>query len=193
MNPWTETIHLPLPLRDLHVVLNDERERRAVEKIREAYERGLRDGERRLSEQLVQQRAEMLELQNGVFTSLRQTLPQVTNECQESLVGLALQVAGKLVADMPINAELVEAVVQDALSHVEQTTHYQIMLNPADLELLKKFNSPAPAQWTQADGVEVLSSPEVTRGGCIVHTRFGVVDARRETKLSLLQETLQNG
>jgi len=35
-----------------------------------------------------------------------------------------------------------------------------------------------------------LSSPEVTRGGCLVQTQFGTVDARRETKFDLLQRTL---
>jgi flagellar biosynthesis/type III secretory pathway protein FliH len=40
--------------------------------------------------------------------------------------------------------------------------------------------------------VELISSTEVSRGGCVVQTRFGVIDARRETKLELLQESLKN-
>ena len=32
--------------------------------------------------------------------------------------------------------------------------------------------------------------PEVTRGGCLVQTRFGTVDARRETKFDLLKRNL---
>jgi flagellar biosynthesis/type III secretory pathway protein FliH len=31
---------------------------------------------------------------------------------------------------------------------------------------------------------------EVTRGGCIVQTRFGLVDARRETKMEQLRQAL---
>jgi flagellar biosynthesis/type III secretory pathway protein FliH len=34
------------------------------------------------------------------------------------------------------------------------------------------------------------SSPEVTRGGCIVQTRFGLVDARRETKIEQVKQSL---
>jgi flagellar biosynthesis/type III secretory pathway protein FliH len=33
-------------------------------------------------------------------------------------------------------------------------------------------------------------SPEVGRGGCLVQTRFGAIDARRETKLELIRKSL---
>jgi len=35
-----------------------------------------------------------------------------------------------------------------------------------------------------------VASSEVSRGGCLIQTRFGLVDARRETKLEQLQQTL---
>jgi flagellar biosynthesis/type III secretory pathway protein FliH len=34
-------------------------------------------------------------------------------------------------------------------------------------------------------------SPQVTRGGCMIQTNFGIVDARRETKLAALKQSLQ--
>lgn len=33
-------------------------------------------------------------------------------------------------------------------------------------------------------------SSEVTRGGCLVQTRFGVIDARRETKVEQIRQAL---
>ena len=40
----------------------------------------------------------------------------------------------------------------------------------------------------EAGPLRFVHSPEATRGGCIVQTRFGVIDARRETKLEQLQQ-----
>jgi flagellar biosynthesis/type III secretory pathway protein FliH len=65
-----------------------------------------------------------------------------------------------------------------------------VRLHPADLELLQKAGSPL---LTSADGVSefrFLGSPEVARGGCLVQTRFGTVDARRETKFDLMKRSL---
>ena len=52
---------------------------------------------------------------------------------------------------------------------------------------------PARRCWpprTAAQDFRFLASPEVTRGGCLVQTHFGTVDARRETKFDLLKRTL---
>jgi flagellar biosynthesis/type III secretory pathway protein FliH len=35
------------------------------------------------------------------------------------------------------------------------------------------------------------ASSEVARGGCLVETRFGIVDAGRETKMALIRQSLE--
>jgi len=192
MKPWSDTLSLPNPLR--HVRLKDEAgaETRpaAEEELRASYERGRREAEQALSQQLFQQRAEVLEIMRGVLASLRQTVPQVVRETENAMIALSLSVAQKLVAGMPISTAMVEEVVRDALAQIEGTTQFTVRLHPADLELLQKSASPLLASGDGAKEFRFLSSAEVTRGGCLVQTQFGTVDARRETKFDLLQRTL---
>ena len=143
-----------------------------------------------MSEQLFQQRSELHELMRGVLESLRKAVPQVVHESENAMIGLALCAAQKLVAGMPISAAMVEAVVRDALAQIEGTAQFTVRLHPADLELLQKSDSPLLGESDGAKDFRFLSSPEVTRGGCLVQTHFGTVDARRETKFDLLQRTL---
>jgi flagellar assembly protein FliH len=185
-----ETIKFNLPLRDVRVVDERERERRAAAQLRDAYDRGMRDGERKLSEQLVKQRSEILELKNGVLNTLLQTLPGVVNECQDALVALALQVAEKLVAGLPVSVEMVEASVREALTQMEEAATYTVELNPSDLQLLEQYDSPL-RKTAHDDGVELVAVPEISRGGCIVRSRFGVVDTQRETKMALLRKNTE--
>lgn len=146
-----------------------------------AYERGRRDGETAVRDQLSAQRNEFLELQRGVLESLRQAVPQVVRDAETALIALALEAAQKLVAGLPVTTEMVEAAVREALARVEDNTEITVLLHPDDLALL------APP----ADGkLHYRPSPDVTRGGCLVHTRFGVIDARRETKHELLKRSL---
>lgn len=154
------------------------------------YERGRRDGEKALSEQLIRQRGELIELQNGVLNSLNQAVGQVTRECEGAMIALALEIAGKLVGDLPISSEMVEAAVREALDSVEQTTNLTVLLNPMDYELLQQANAPVLLTDVGGQQLKFQTSPQVTRGGCMVQTHFGIIDARRETKLEALKQSL---
>lgn len=155
-----------------------------------SYDLGRIEGEKALSEQLLKQRSEMHEVLQGVLDSLRQAVPQVVRDTENMLVSLTLEVAQKLVADMPVSVPLVEAAVRDALAQVEGTAQITVRLHPADLELLQKADSPLLASGGGSDEFRFLGSPEVTRGGCLVQTRFGTVDARRETKFDLIKRNM---
>src|SRR5262249_28092106 len=108
---WSENITLSQPLSDVRLVRPDaarDAEARAREAELAAYERGKRDGEKALSEQLLQQRSELLELQRGVIDSLQRVVPSLVRETESALVDLALEAAKKVVAGVPITAKTVE-------------------------------------------------------------------------------------
>lgn len=157
----------------------------------QAFERGRRQGEKDLSEQLLRQRSELLALQSGVLESLRQVLPQMARECENTLVLLALQAAQKLVAGLPISAEMVEATVREAIARVEDTSEFTILLHASDLELLQRVNSPLLLAEVGGERLHLRTGADVTPGGCVVQTRFGLMDGRRETKLELLRKSLE--
>jgi flagellar assembly protein FliH len=190
--PRRETIRLTQPLRAVRLAGAGGAVLPAVSAAhaQAEYERGKRDGEKALSEQLIRQRGELIELQNGVLNSLTQAVGQVTRECEGAMIALALEIAGKLVADMPISSEMVEAAVREALSNVEQSTNLTVLVNPMDYELLQQANAPVLLTEVGGQRLKLQPSPQVTRGGCLVQTHFGVIDARRETKLEALKQSL---
>jgi flagellar assembly protein FliH len=190
---WSDTITLFQDLRDVRLLTkapSQDWEEHLREREEAAYENGRRDGERALSEQLLQQRNEMVELQNGVVNSLQRTLPQMVQETEFTLINLALESAQKIVAGMPVDFAMVEAVVREALKQVEDTAEIVIQLHPDDLALLRKNESPLLSGLPETGPLRFASASEVTRGGCIVQTRFGMLDARRETKMEQLRKTL---
>lgn len=188
-----ETIQLAHPLRDaqaLRVAPVTPATAPATALAQAEYERGRRDGEKALSEQLLRQRGELIELQNGVLHSLRQSVQDVTRECEGAMIALALEIAGKLVADLPISSEMVEAAVREALTNIEQNSTLTVLLNPMDYELLQQTNAPMLLNDVGGERMKFQASAQVTRGGCLIQTSFGIVDARRETKLEALKQSL---
>jgi flagellar biosynthesis/type III secretory pathway protein FliH len=188
-----EPIRLDPAIRDLRLVAahdEDAWEQRQHQREEEAYRRGFIAGERSLSEQLLRMRNEMAEVQRGVLESLRQTIPQAGQQCEQALIQLALQAASRLVAGMPVSAEMIEACVRDTISQVEEATEFVIHLHPEDLALLQRVGSPLLTPTPGGDHLQFHASADVSRGGCLVHTRFGTIDAQRETKLKQMAGAL---
>ncbi|MDR3459503.1 MAG: FliH/SctL family protein [Verrucomicrobiae bacterium] len=190
---WADTILFDRPLRDVCLLTGAPGQDWQVflqEREAAAHENGRRDGERALSEQLIHQRNEIIELQRGILESLQRTLPQVAREAESSLIEIALESAKKIVAGMPVDPAMIEAVVREALRQAEDTAEIIIQLHPEDLALLRQHQSPLLNGLPEAGPLRFVASSEISRGGCIIQTRFGVIDARRETKFEQLRQSL---
>jgi flagellar assembly protein FliH len=190
---WSRPIQINRPPKDVKLLanapaLNWEDLLRQCEAA--AYAQGRRDGETALNEQLVRQRAELAELQTGVLMSLQNAIPEVVGATERAVIHLALESAQKIVAQLPIDVGLVEAVVREALEKVKDTAEVAVHLNPDDLALLRHTQSAVPAGTPEMSTIKFVAAPEVTRGGCLVQTRFGLIDARREGKWEHLTQSI---
>ena len=191
MQPWPDSIALSQPLRGVSLSANwsAEMETRVQERERIAIERGRAEAQKLFGEQLVQQRGQLLALQNGILGALKDSIPSVVRDCENHLATLALEVARKIVDGLPISAEMVEASISNAMRQVEESAQYSIFVNPEDLKLLQDTTSELLGG-NDSRQIKVTASNEVSRGGCIVETPFGRVDARRETKFDLLKNAI---
>jgi len=199
-----ETLRLPAPLRSVRLAVASDplplppppplpESRPAVDVdalVQAAYERGRLEGEQAVSEQLVRQRVEFSELQNGLLATLRGTFPRIAQECETTMIALAFEAAQRLVAGLPLTAAMVEATVREAIAQANDAAELEVLVNEDDLKLLKRAKSPLLAAEAGAEKIRLAAAPDITRGGCIVHTRFGTVDARRETRLETLRQSL---
>ena len=194
MKPWREKMNLAKPLREVRLAVpphSREVEGRVREREAASFERGRIHGEKALAEQLVAQRRELLALQNGVVQSLREAVPGVVRDTEKALVELALEVAQKFVAGLPVSVEMIEAAVREALVEVGDAGDLNVTLHPNDLLLLQKANSPLTLGEVAGHRIRFGSSSDIRPGGCTVQTGFGLVDARRETKMERMRRSLQ--
>ena len=190
---WADTILLNQPLRDVRLLAGaptQDWQQFLREREEAAFENGRRAGESALSAQLLRQRNEMIELQRGILTSLQTAFPKVAHEAESALIDLALESAKKIVASMPVDVALVEGTVREALRQAEDTAEIVVQLHPEDLALLRQHQSEVLNGLPESGPLRFAPSSDMTRGGCVIQTRFGLVDARRETKIEQLRQSL---
>ncbi|HEV2456352.1 MAG TPA: FliH/SctL family protein [Verrucomicrobiae bacterium] len=190
---WSKTITFEQPVQAVKLRAKApavEQRDVAQEREKAAYDQGRRDGEQLLQEQLLQQRREMAELQNGIVASMREMLPKMRHEMETALIQLSLESAQKIVGGLPINVKTVEKVVREALEQVQDTAEIAIQIHPDDFALLQKRKSPLLEDSPGKSPLRFVPSAEISRGGCIIQTRFGLVDASRETKMEQLRKAV---
>ena len=190
---WAEEIRFGEPLGDVRLLAGapvQDWQQFLRDREQAAFELGRRAGESALNEQLLRQRNETVELQRGILSSLQTALPKVAHEAESALIDLALESAKKIVAGLPIDAALVERTVREALSEAQDTAEIQVQVHPDDLALLRQHQAAILNGLPESGPLRFVPASDVGRGGCVIQTRFGLIDARRETKIEQLRQSL---
>jgi flagellar assembly protein FliH len=155
---------------------------------REAFTKGYAQGERagleaggKRAEAMLRRVAQTIEELSG----LRQTL---IHETEREMAQLALTLARRVVhREVTLDPELAAALAHVALERLGTTSPATIRLNPADYTIVAQDGD--TSRWGTA-AVTVVPDPSVSRGGCLVETEFGSVDATIERQFDELSRAL---
>lgn len=153
-----------------------------------AYRRGIDDARALADQQMVEVRADVEQLSEGVLRRLSAVEPALLAQLREALPGLALEIARRLLAGYEPPAETVARLCEEALAELfPERENLELTLCPRDAELLARLD---PDWMRRYPGLAVRTDPAFQPGDCQVRSRFGVTDARRETKLAALAHNL---
>jgi flagellar assembly protein FliH len=107
-------------------------------------------------------------------------------------VELALLIADKVVAGaVAVRTELVVETVRGALRGLIERERITVLVHPDDLETMRAAIDGVRAGLGGVDHCEVQAERRVGRGGAIVRTPDGDVDARLETKLGRVRDLIE--
>lgn len=116
---------------------------------------------------------------------------EAAEEHERRAVELGLALASKVVGGaLEVSPELVVEAVTGALRGLVDRQRVTVLVNPADLEIVREAMDALRASLGGIEHCIVESERRVGRGGCIVRTPVGDVDARIETKLERAHEVV---
>jgi flagellar assembly protein FliH len=153
-----------------------------------AYQRGV-DASRALADQhMVEFRADIEQLGEGIFKKLSALETTVTAQLRDTLPALAVEIARRLLAGYEPPAEVISKICEEALGEIfPERDNLELAIAPRDAALLEKLN---PAWLRRYPGLKIRAEASLTPGDCQVRSRFGLTDARLETKFNALQHSL---
>ncbi len=116
-----------------------------------------------------------------LLLSARRERDRILTSAREDVARVAVLAAERIVAaELALSPERVRDIVERALQPTRRAERVTLRVHPEDAELLERL----------PPNVEVVPDPALQRGGCLVSSERGEVDARIEVQLQALREAL---
>jgi flagellar assembly protein FliH len=154
---------------------------------REAFTKGYAAGERAGVEAGAHRADAMLRRVAQTIDGLSQLRRTITRDTEHQMVQLALALARRVVLrELSLDPDLVAALAHVAVERLGDQAPATIRLHPEDFATVAAHRG---EQW-EGTQVSVLPDPAVPRGGCVVESDFGLIDASVDAQFAELSRAL---
>jgi flagellar assembly protein FliH len=160
---------------------------------KQAFESGFRQGEKAGLEIAEKKMESVMRRYAETVLELGRLKPALYSQVEREVVRLALEVAKKVVhREIHADHEIIQTLVRVALGHVAEKSAVTIHLHPGDYSYLLEFR----AELTNSnDGREIVlvADKSIERGGCLIQTECGDIDARIEEEFREIERAFFDG
>ncbi len=153
----------------------------------EAFEAGYRKGAAEGHQQAAAQLKPVLEGFAGTIRELQQLRRRMRREAERDLVQLSVAIARRILhRELTVDPGALLGIVKAALERLESQEVDRLRVHPADLELVGGFLQQAGL----AERLQLVGDARLGRGGAVLETAQGQLDASLETQLEEIQRGL---
>jgi flagellar assembly protein FliH len=150
-----------------------------------AREEGLREGRNEGLGQLQAHIKEALKLIDQANVERKKIIEQSSHD----ILNLSLQMAAKLThSEINTRPEVLMNILQEAANKISDRDQVTIKVSSADFEFIKSKREEVEDLIDGVKKLNIVADKKVGPGGFIIETQMGYVDARLETKMSVIQE-----
>ncbi len=153
-----------------------------------AYDEGYKEGQETGFDAGKEEVTRLIERSHKILEAVMSRREEILNETEQQIVELVLLMSRKVVKIMSENQkQVVMANVLSALKKVKGRGDVTIRVNVEDVKLTTEHIKDFIGQVENIKGITVVEDSSVDRGGCIVETDFGAIDARISSQLTELE------
>lgn len=118
---------------------------------------------------------------------------QIINSSEKMMAEMILMIARKVIKDEIVERrEVVINNIKEAIKRVKDRDRIDIRVNFADLDMTTAHKDELIKMMESLKKVNIYEDSRVERGGCIIETDVGAIDARISTQLDSIEEAIRN-
>lgn len=156
--------------------------------IVEGSQQGLVEANQQMMDQL-QQTAERC---NELLATATQEAKQIVLAAERQIIELVMTITRKIISDeLEERPEIILGVVREALGRVRDQDHLNIHVSLDDYERILQSRNELQSIVGSEKSFTVTADTVLERGGCLIETSFGTVEAGIDTQLESIRKALQ--
>lgn len=165
-----------------------EKEKKIISEAREiGYKDGWDEGIAKANGEVERLTERMHDMINGIINKRT----SIFIEAEQQIISLVLSIARKVIKVLSENQKnVVINNVIHSLKKLSTRKNIAIRVNLADLELTTQYKEKF-INIAETDNIKILEDTTVDRGGCIIETDFGTLDARISSQLHEIEDKIQ--
>lgn len=173
--------------RNIESEIRDTETRILTEARKRGYQDGWEEGYNKGSEEVKR----LIERVQIILNSAIQKRNEILIETEQQIINLVLLIAKKVIKVISENQKnvVINNVIQ-ALRKLKSRGEVIIRVNLADLELTTQHKRDFIEMVEGVKSIKILEDSTVDRGGCIIDTDFGSIDARISSQLHEIEEKI---
>ncbi len=141
-----------------------------------------------------QETATVAETLLAMLKELSSRRESLIKEAEHDLLELSVRIAERVVRrELTADRSAAVRAVAEAVAMTADRSRVRVLVNPADLAALKAAREDLARTVAGLGEIEIASDESVERGGCVVRTDGGEVDARVGTQLERIAKLLTGG
>jgi flagellar assembly protein FliH len=152
------------------------------QRVREAYQRGFREGEAAATQKMAAQVTVKVEQLGRSIEQLALHRAKIQREAEPELVRLALAIARRIMRrELTVDPDSLQGLLKAGLEKIESAEAHRVRVNPEHASMV------AALLEGSARAIEVTSEPGLPVGAVIFETSRGSVDVGMETQLKEIE------
>ncbi len=138
-----------------------------------------------------EQMARVRHLLHDLTTQLAHDKQRLLDELRPHVVRLAISIARRIVAaEISQDRRIIERTVKAALDELACEGESHVRVHPSDRPLVERVLATDETILGQFCDLRVIADPSIERGGCVVESAHGIIDADIPTQFAQIQKTL---
>jgi len=127
------------------------------------------------------------------IADLEKEIQKVRQDLEKMLIPVALKAAKKILGrEIELSENAVTDIVSNALKAVSQHKKITIYVNKKDLEPLERNRSRLKDLFESLEVLSLRERNDISRGGCIIETEGGIINAELENQWSALERAFSS-
>lgn len=155
----------------------------------ESYKRGFEDASAMVETQIVEQREEVMHLQQKTLQALADHHDTLTKQLRDMMPELTMEIVRRMLGGMTPTKEAVAQIVNEVLQGIAPgPEEVEVCLSAGDLKMMETYQAGLRERYPK---ISFRVDPALRPGDCIVTSKFGALDGRLETKLRSVDRLMQ--